>query len=483
MRKCLNDGVLIVVLLAISCVMPATWAVDQPYAHPTIAIPYARAKPVIDGVVDDAEWQEAFSQRALQTTSRQISARQSRYWMMWDEENIYIAMRDPLRVGERPLQVHRGRRTGKDLDIIYDDCYEIWVSVGATDPLTGQPNCFTQFLGNFGGARYDAIHQPAVGNSRTSSYDTNWEPKSRLTAKNEWEMELVIPRASLGTTKGPFHDGMHFRTLIARNYKRPWEQNSFEGTSSFSVIDTHSEFVMSKTAPALHLLGVGDAATGRIGMHLAAFGQADGKIAWRYASDAVTKEGTATVRKGALADVVNLPDLDVPGPGKVRITVTEAGGATAGPAGLLARAQGGDQGPRRRAGPRHHLQSGTRLCPHLRRLHQLRRAEHHRADRRHRQGCRRQDCEAGAGRDRCRRLRQGSHQVRAAAAREIHGRLRLPGRRRKDGRRQGKLVRQGGPGRQVRLVEDKPGQHREGDFAVDAGDARGPHARRLGATD
>lgn len=306
---------------------PAAWAAE-PYAHPTITIPYAREKPVVDGVVDDAEWQGACSQRALQTTNRQISSRQSRYWMMWDEENIYIAMRDPLRPGERPLQVHRGRRTGKDLDIIYDDCYEIWVSVGATDPLTGQPNCFTQFLGNFAGARYDAIHQPAVGNSRTSSYDTNWEPKSRLTAKNEWEMELVIPRASLGTTKGPFHEGMHFRTLIARNYKRPWEQNSFEGTGSFSVIDTHSEFIMSKTAPALHLLGVGNAAAGKIGIHLAASGQADAKIAWRYASDAVTKEGTAEVKQGVLADVVNLPDLDAPGSGNVRITVTDAGGAT-----------------------------------------------------------------------------------------------------------------------------------------------------------
>ena len=314
-------------LVALAAWLPAARGVEF-YAHPTITIPYAATKPVIDGTVDDAEWQAAFSQRALQTTNRQISARQSRYWMMWDEENIYIAMRDPLRPGERPLQVHRGRRIGKDLDIIYDDCYEIWVSVGATDPLTGQPNCFTQFLGNFAGARYDAIHQPAVGNSRTSSYDTNWEPKSRLTAKNEWEMELVIPRASLGTTKGPFHEGMHFRTLIARNYKRPWEQNSFEGTGSFSVIDTHSEFIMSKTAPALHLLGVGDAAAGKIGIHLAARGQADAKITWRYASDAVTKEGTAEVKQGVLADVVNFPDLDVPGPGNVRITVSDAGGAT-----------------------------------------------------------------------------------------------------------------------------------------------------------
>ena len=302
------------------------------YKHPVAVIPYAATKPVIDGTVDDAEWQAAFSQRALRTTGGQISARQGRFWMMWDEEHIYIAMRDPLRPGERPIQQHRGRPSGTDLDIIFDDCYEIWVSVGATDTLTGQPDCSTQFLGNFAGGRYDALHQPAVGNSRTSSYDTNWEPKSRLTDKHEWEMELVVPRASLGTTKGPFHEGMHFRTLIARNYKRPWEQCSFEGTSSFSVIDTHSEFVMSKTAPALHLSSVGDAAAGKVGMRLAALGQTDATIAWRYASDAVTKEGTAAVKKGVLAEVVNLPELDVPGdqkaPGKVRITVTDAGGGT-----------------------------------------------------------------------------------------------------------------------------------------------------------
>ncbi len=137
---------------------------------------------------------------------------------------------------------------------------------------------------------------------------------------------MVIPRASLGITKGPFHDGLHFRTLIARNYKRPWEQNSFEGTSAFSVMDTHSEFVMSKSAPALHLLSVGDAATGKLGLHLAAQGQTDSTIHWQYRSDDVTKEGDAAVAKDALADVVNMLELDAPGAGQERITVTGADG-------------------------------------------------------------------------------------------------------------------------------------------------------------
>jgi len=315
------------VLLTLWCVLPPARGAE-PYAHPTIAIPYAAAKPVIDGTVDDAEWQGAFSQRALQTTNHQISGRQTRFWVMWDEENFYVAMRDQLRPGERPIQALRGRERGKDLDVIFDDCYEIWVSVGATDTLTGQPDCSTQFVGNFAGARQDAIHQPAVGNSRTSSYDTDWEPVSRLTKDNCWEMELVVPRQSLGTTERPFHDGMKMRALIARNYKRPWEQCSFEGTSTFAVIDSHSEFVLSKSAPGLHLLGVGDAASGKIGVQLAAFGHADTTLRWRYASDDVTRDGAAEVRKGVLTEVVDLPDLDAPGKGHARITVTDAAGAT-----------------------------------------------------------------------------------------------------------------------------------------------------------
>jgi len=315
------------VVFFLAATLPAAVAAG-PYAHPTIVIPYAAAKPVVDGTVDDAEWQGAFSQRALQTTNHQISARQTRFWVMWDEENVYVAMRDRLRPGERPIQALRGRERGKDLDVIFDDCYEIWVSVGATDTLTGQPDCSTSFVGNFAGARQDAIHQPAVGNSRTSSYDTDWEPVSRLTKDNLWEMEVVIPRKSLGTTERPFHEGMKMRALIARNYKRPWEQCSFEGTSTFAVIDSHSEFVLSKTAPALHLLGVGDAAAGRIGVQLAAFGHADTKIQWRYASDDVSKDGAGEVRKGVLAEVVDLPDLDAPGKGHARITVTDAGGTT-----------------------------------------------------------------------------------------------------------------------------------------------------------
>ncbi len=298
--------------------------VPEQYQHPIAVMPYAWEKPVIDGVVNDAEWQGAFSQRALRSLGGQIATRQTRFWMMWDEENIYIAMRSPLRKGERPIQQHRD--PSADTEQIFDDCYEIWFSAGQVDTLTGQLDCSAKFLSNVSGAHYDTIYQPNVGNERVSSFETGWQPKNRINDKNEWEMELVIPRASLGTTPGPFHDGQHVRTLIARNYKRPWSQDNFEGTSSFSVTDTHSLFILSKSAPALHLLSVGDADKRQVGMKLAAQGQTDMPIVWKFQSPDVSKEGKAQVAKGKLAEIVNDIAMDKAGDGDMRLTVTDASG-------------------------------------------------------------------------------------------------------------------------------------------------------------
>jgi len=82
----LKKSVIALFTLAVSCA--AVLAAETEYQHPVAVIPYAWAKPTIDGKVDDAEWQGAFSQRALQTTGRTISSRQARFWVMWDEENL-----------------------------------------------------------------------------------------------------------------------------------------------------------------------------------------------------------------------------------------------------------------------------------------------------------------------------------------------------------------------------------------------------------
>jgi hypothetical protein len=304
-------------------------SVKDGYKTPTVTAPYAHRKPMLDGVIEEAEWQGAESVNALQTTGKQVSPRQTRFWMSWDEDALYMAVRSPLRPGERIVQ--NIRDVTHDINVVFDDSYEIWVDVGSKSP-DGQP-VFFQYLANFAGARYDVMHEPAVGNSRLG-WTANWNPRNRLTEKNEWEMEVAIPRQSMHR-ETPFADGESMSFLVARNFKKPWEQNSFEGTSSFSVLDTHTRVVLSKSAPAIHLLRVADPQANTFGLELAAFGHRATQLAWSFESDGgMAKTGTLDVPQGKLVtapgtalDWDKMPEKPQ-NPGAFRIRVTSADGKT-----------------------------------------------------------------------------------------------------------------------------------------------------------
>lgn len=312
--------------LAISSASSAFAEVRDGYQTPSFTIPYATKKPVMDGTVNDAEWEGAFSINALQTVARLVSPRKTRFWVMWDEENLYIAMRSPLRRGERVVQTNR-QKDGDNALIVWDDSYEMWIDAGTRSP-DGQP-VFFQFLSNFAGARNDVMIEPAVGNSRPG-WTSGWEPANRITPDGKfWEMEIAIPRESVLLDK-PFADGQKLACLLARNFKREWEQNSVEGTGSFSVRDTYSQFTLSKTAPAIHLLNVADPANKTFGMELTAFGTTgDAKLKWSFASDGgIDKTGVLNVEKGKLAPVVGEIGFDSVGTGGFRIRVTSDDGKT-----------------------------------------------------------------------------------------------------------------------------------------------------------
>lgn len=299
-------------------------SVADGYKVPTITVPYAAKRPTLDGVIRDDEWQGAVSLNALQTTTRAVSARQARFWMMWDEDNLYVAMRSPLRPGERLIQALR--ETGKDVNCVFDDSYEIWLDLG-THSADGQP-VFFQYLGNFAGARWDVLQEPAVGNSRLG-WTSGWQPHNRLAADGKtWEMEIAIPRRSM-FKETPFQDGFAFTGLLSRNFKRPWEQNTLAGSGSFSVRETYANYVLSKTAPAIHLPAVGDPASRTFGLSLAAFSTTGRRVRWVYESDGTSpKEGILTTQSGQLTVLPPMLALDKEGNGSYRIRALSEDGKT-----------------------------------------------------------------------------------------------------------------------------------------------------------
>ena len=161
------------------------------------------------------------------------------------------------------------------------------------------------------------MFEPAVGNSRPG-WESGWKPASRLTPDGKfWEMEVAIPRQSIDQ-ESPFTDGSQIRGLFVRNFKRPWEQNSLGGSGSFNAPDSHGRFILSKTAPAIHLLDVADAAAKTFGVHLES---SDPSLKWTFESDGGAKAG------GDLHAAANNLQLDKPGDGSYRIRVTSADGA------------------------------------------------------------------------------------------------------------------------------------------------------------
>jgi hypothetical protein len=227
--------------------------------------------------------------------------------MMWDEENLYVAMQSPLRKGERPIQRHRDPEG--DVDAIWDDGYEIWFDVGARMP--GGLEVYTQYLGNFAGGSYTAAYLPSVG-LRRLSYAPDWKPANQLVERDgrrAWEMEVVIPRASI-YLDAPLADGTTFRACLARNYKRPWEQNSIE-SGGFQKPAEYARFTLAKDAPALHLLAVADPVNATLGLRLGAYAGAARRLAWRFESDSgVRRSGTLDVPANTWVEATPGLDLD-----------------------------------------------------------------------------------------------------------------------------------------------------------------------------
>jgi hypothetical protein len=311
--------------LIIACGTVAGAGVRGDYKSPLFAVPYTANPPTINGVIDDSQWQNALSINALQTTEGAVSTRQTRFWLMWDEDHLYLAMRSPLRPGERVIQTNRqvGRDNSKT---VFDDSYEIWLNANTTSP--GGEQVFFQYLGNAAGSKYDVMFEPTVGNSRPG-WESGWKPVNRITPDGKfWEMEVAIPRQSVYRNE-PFADGVKLQGLFVRNFKRPWEQNSVGGSGSFSAPDTHCQFVLSKTAPAVHLLDVSDVRAKTFGLNLAAFAPADRTLKWTFESDGgARKSGELHLTPGQLASVDPGLDLDTPGDGYFRIRVSSADGAT-----------------------------------------------------------------------------------------------------------------------------------------------------------
>lgn len=318
----------VAVLLAVMLSGPAFAGVaaplHSPYRRPRLTVPYAWTKPVLDGVVEDAEWRGAASWQALLTVRQRFSRRQTRFWCCWDEEHLYLAMRSPLRPGELPVQRHA--ESEGDADLAGDDAFGLWLDAGGVDPETGLRS-LVQFVANAAGARLDRLHLPMRGTARRV-FDTGWEVRQRVSPGHAWEWELAITRRTLQRAD-PFRSGSALSLLLARNYQRPWEQCSFAGAPVFNNPPLYTRLTLSRSAPALHFLLVGRPESRHFGLALRARAQprsrgagAPRQLVWRYTDDGgAERAGMLDVSASPAGASLALEDVAECGPGRCRFTV------------------------------------------------------------------------------------------------------------------------------------------------------------------
>ena len=161
--------------------------------------------PVIDGVLDDAIWEQA----ALVDDIHQVRpneysepSQKTEFLLAYDDEYLYVGARlfeeDPSLIGAKILRQGEGLRVDDRIRIILD-------------PFLDKRSGF-QFQMNANGVRHDGIY---VGTEQDFNWDGIWFGDAKVTAEG-WTTEVAIPFKTLSFN--PDSDwGLNLARQIVRN--------------------------------------------------------------------------------------------------------------------------------------------------------------------------------------------------------------------------------------------------------------------------
>ena len=178
---------------------------EPKFAIPKIDCLKIDKAPVIDGVLDDAAWQEASAAAPFMRLDESTSARQQTdVYVCRDDEAIYVA----FRCHEPEMDRLTTRQTLYDaVGIFQDDCVEVFIS-GNEDGSE-----YLRFASNARGTKLDS-------KGFTKFFDTEW---TCATGKGEdfWSIEFRLPLSSL---ERPLQPGSPWRINFCRFRARPKEE-------------------------------------------------------------------------------------------------------------------------------------------------------------------------------------------------------------------------------------------------------------------
>jgi len=222
---------------------------------PQARMPLMKQAPKIDGVIHEAEWQDAVRNEGfVDLSSRVKSPRRGRFWVGADKTNLYVAVKTEAPHSILAKATPQGN--GDVRQALDDDTIELVI-----DPKRGRAGgdrTFYHMIFNANGALYDrAVNPDDSGNPIQLFWRIeNWTLKNGIHDK-WWHVEIAIPFSSLGVVADDLKHPWGIQ--IARNWQRPARQSQWS-SSVHAYIDQASMPVVTwdSKAPVVQVLSLFD---------------------------------------------------------------------------------------------------------------------------------------------------------------------------------------------------------------------------------
>jgi hypothetical protein len=200
----------------------------EPGGEGTAVLPFAFAShtstpPRIDGVRDDACWQQAVELPPFMLSrGNQAATEQTRAWASYDAANLYLFLECRESILDPVLQqraAFKATQTQPDSAVWDDDAVEIFLQ---PSPEKG---VYYHLIANSLGTLYDArCPQPGV-------YEVGWNSGAQIkttVGDKSWTVEMAIPRQ--GLAEGSFAEGDFWRVNLCRTQKPAGEYSCWSPT-------------------------------------------------------------------------------------------------------------------------------------------------------------------------------------------------------------------------------------------------------------
>lgn len=233
-------------------------------------LPKTATAPVIDGVINEVEWQNALAISGVANSRGDddgYSVRQVTYWLCWDEQHLYVAMRSPMLPGEKLRQAVRGMTVWFD-SLLFDDTFDLYLHPKSY----GQPGyaVYQLVIDSANRAMQKKYFQTERG-SFSGQNHPDWTKDcamaNHVTPDGKyWESEVALNSASFAL-KQPLKDGDVWSILLVRNFTTPnWSRVTLPkaGNDNIFIPTGYPQFTLASNIPVVKCVDFGDILHGHL---------------------------------------------------------------------------------------------------------------------------------------------------------------------------------------------------------------------------